>query len=174
MENFNQLLNCIQAEPKNEAKRHIGAVIFYDKNKTLDFSKADEIEYASYQLEKGELNGTLHWQCYIKFRKGKTVRFKKVMNKIAKPKTWGVKFIQTKKGETLQEAIAKTRNYTRKVATRVKGPFEYKKGVAEKYLSISHGLDKVETDEEYLKRLLKQKMEQIKLRQEFLEKRDKH
>lgn len=78
----------------------------------LPFNAA-ETNYAIWQLEKGEANGTLHLQGYVEFKRPLSFHaIKKILGKTA--------HLEKRKGTRDQ-----ARNYCRKEDTRAEGPWEF-------------------------------------------------
>lgn len=96
------------------------AFAFTGRCVTENFKVNDpNFKYVVYQLERGTVCGRLHWQGFIRFKKGTS--FENAQRYFADDITMGKKPSLRGRQGTPDEA----RNYCTKEATRVMGPYEY-------------------------------------------------
>jgi len=151
-------MNLLKMNEDNKTRKAFWLSVWESDCKRLNWENAPRVQAAWWQLEAGEKNGTLHWQCYVEC--DESTRYTGIAKKI------GVSKGKFRAGTLKYEKDrAKMKNYCRKVETRVRGPFHYRRKEPYK----QYKFESWKSDRVNLMGLLENKMQEIKYWKDFLD-----
>lgn len=111
----------------SKAYRVYDLTAFYNENNNLSelIPNLKGLKNATWQVEEGENNKNLHWQCHLHFER--PVRGNGILKQLnlKKNEAHYTNIIPKEKNESTKLAILKHEKYCRKEKSRIKGPWFY-------------------------------------------------